>query len=478
MEKFPENLPENNEKKEEKPSPLHMRLLIALGSVLRELEPVFNAVGVNTGRELKADQEKITADYESFEKLSNETGEFFSELIPKGLRKPCEGREASPTSVVYSSLAQANRDVSRNLDRSGMSKREYREHKSKVLEHSLFGERTSFEGKLKESVKGYKVAQEYECAILQGNGVNLIRERVVNFLDKKSGRNNTEANLILQNIETGLALSLDSLLPSGWDFVPASLYSVIKESTGSTNDLSDFIRSDFERSSRFASITNGPDKKTHFEKKVSYGDLSQKGKILSLLHEIAHAWQSEFSTYDLNGKPSGRGVFETLYEDVEQNFSRFSILFGKENKSDEKYKNELDLVLQELRALGVEPYYDGVNNDFGTENPIIEEGVVNIKANGWFFVEPKKIYFPVRSESLTKALDGWVLEERDAWAHALKVMRFLRTKGIDIEPELIDLEEIKKIIDPCLESYQRSLEYDMGEGDNAQFLRKPRTQNG
>ena len=45
-------------------------------------------------------------------------------------------------------------------------------------------------------------------------------------------------------------------------------------------------------------------------KRIEYGDLTSKGSVLSLLHEIAHAWQNEY--YDHFGGP----VFKKFYKEV------------------------------------------------------------------------------------------------------------------------------------------------------------------
>jgi len=459
-------------------SPLKQKLLDGLGAVLvgvlvptyKVVEPVLDAVGVNTGRESHADHERIKTDYESFEKLSEETGEFFSDLIPKGLRKP-EGDKVSRRlrfPVNHSRLAQDNEMIPHSLVSNRETwKKEYRENKKKILENTLFGERKPYESAVKESeISEGSVLQERSGAIYQGGDTNLLHERVRNEIDKERNRNEARANLILQNVATGESLSFDSLLPYGWQFAPSSLNQQgegkseainLKELEGASLPPSRF----FARHKTTHGVLHG--------KEIFYGNLSEEGAVLSLFHEIAHAWQAEYLDKDL----SGRHAFEGLYKDAAFYFRYSNVYAWKTGRDSEVYRDARVSMIKNLESLGIEPYFDGIANNFWTDVPVIEDGVLNIKSLDFTSGEPRDTYYPVRSERMTKALGGYVADERDAWAHALKTMRFLRTKGLDIAPELTNLEKVKAKIDPCLESYQEGLEREMGEGDNSVFLKRP-----
>jgi hypothetical protein len=78
----------------------------------------------------------------------------------------------------------------------------------------------------------------------------------------------------------------------------------------------------------------------------------------------------------------------------------------------------------------------------------------------------KPVYYPVKSKRLKGEIDSFISEERDAWAHSLRMLRFLRSRGLDVEPGLKTLEDIKKYIDPCLDSYQHSLEKMVSIGES------------
>ncbi len=64
----------------------------------------------------------------------------------------------------------------------------------------------------------------------------------------------------------------------------------------------------------------------------------------------------------------------------------------------------------------------------------------------------------IKSEKLNELIADYEKEERDAWAHAVRALRFLRKRGIDLEPQLKTLSDFKEVIDPALGSYQRYME--------------------
>jgi hypothetical protein len=53
---------------------------------------------------------------------------------------------------------------------------------------------------------------------------------------------------------------------------------------------------------------------------------------------------------------------------------------------------------------------------------------------------------------------GYGQDERDAWAHALKTLRYLRRRGIDLEPGMKTLSDFQEYIGPCLDSHQKDIE--------------------
>lgn len=97
---------------------------------------------------------------------------------------------------------------------------------------------------------------------------------------------------------------------------------------------------------------------------------------------------------------------------------------------------------------------EGVEIDiekFSDNTKKVEEGEIKTKS---IFGEE----FIIRSDRLNQMLEGYEKGERDAWAHAIRVIRFLRKQGVDLEPQLETLDDFKDIIGSCLETYQRSVE--------------------
>jgi hypothetical protein len=66
--------------------------------------------------------------------------------------------------------------------------------------------------------------------------------------------------------------------------------------------------------------------------------------------------------------------------------------------------------------------------------------------------------FVIRSNKLKPLVEDYVREERDAWAHAIRVLRFFRRQGLDLEPELKTLDDIRDVVHYALGTYQKSIE--------------------
>jgi len=103
---------------------------------------------------------------------------------------------------------------------------------------------------------------------------------------------------------------------------------------------------------------------------------------------------------------------------------------------------------EELKDMGVE-----IDEKMFTEEiKTPKEGEAKI-----FDTTLKRSYI-IKSEKLNQLVADYERQERDAWAHAIKVLKFLRKKGIDLEPQLKTLSDFKEIIYRCLDSYQKLLE--------------------
>ncbi len=469
-EQFP-NLPETSEmiKAEggkEFREQLRENVLNALDQILRKL---FDT------KEIVKDFERLADAQQDARQLSIEAGEFFRGLIPDGLRKPeIDGvpNVGSFNWIMASESTERHKLFTDEVEE--LSRKEYKDQRKKILKDSLHGrERSSFKGGVTEGeILNGVVEQTTINALEQDGNKNLIYERVSNTLNRPGNTNHAESSLVIQDIENGITLDLNALLPSNYRFVPRAmdkeLLQLDAESiTGRSYkqkevaDLKDYKMGE--------SATEGFAVRP-FYKIVDYGDLKKTGGILSLLHEVAHTWQNKY--YHIPDQ--GRIRFERIYEILES-----SILKLDTPKDNEDYEDP-DKIWEQLEKAGVECL-----DKNGTEIPTNQDGVINIPNTAFRFVKFMEIlflsnkisqlemdaiqamiakmkplirFYPIKSAGFQKVMDSYVSEERDAWAHAIRTVRFLRGKGIDVEPELKKLEDFKKVIDPCLASYQNSLE--------------------
>lgn len=428
-------------------------------------------------KKIHKDFENLSKAQEDAKRLSSEAGEFFRSLIPNGLRKP----EIEGVPKIGSSnwiMILENMEVLRLLkdEVKKLSRKEYRKKKIEILKDSIHGrERLAVEGEVKETEKfDGIVEQTVTNAWGQSGNQNLIYERVSNTLNRPKNRNRAESSLVIQNIESGVSLDLNALLPSGYRYAPQvmdkELYQLDPESAITGVSYKQKEIADLKDYKMGVSEPEGFAVRPYY-RIVDYGDLRKTGGILSLLHEVAHSWQNKY--YHTIEK--GRAKFENLYEIII--FFIFKLDLSKDN---EQYE-EPEKIWMELEKAGIECL-----DKNGLEVPSNEEGVINVPNIHYNLVQliekinllnpdispqereraesilakskPQIRFYPIKSDVLHNAINNYVAEERDAWAHAIRMVRFLRDKGLDVEPELEKLEDFKAVIDPCLASYQDHLE--------------------
>ena len=293
-------------------------------------------------------------------------------------------------------------------------------------------------------IKEKKIFQKALYRSKQEKSHNLIEERVNNLLFKE--KNLSSSYLIIINPETKTRLDLQELLPKNFIFAPAELrqieYLIDKEKKslqiipiqvnlnsyhGTKNSTDDFYEMPLPA-------------------RIVYGDLTKKGGLLSLMHEISHAWQ------DVYYENFGQSNFEEFYNQLTTKLS--IIAAAKETAQERKWSPEEfeEIVMkgqrEELKDMGVE-----IDEKMFTEEiKTPKEGEAKI-----FDTTLKRSYI-IKSEKLNQLVADYERQERDAWAHAIKVLKFLRKKGIDLEPQLKTLSDFKEIIYRCLDSYQKLLE--------------------
>jgi len=177
---------------------------------------------------------------------------------------------------------------------------------------------------------------------------------------------------------------------------------------------------------------------------VKYGDLSKKGGMLSLLHEIAHAWHTKHrSKY-------GRGEFDDMIFKLR--------LFLETRISSDRLKDDMDQAL--------ENFFEVKTDDIkytSREDIDLSDGEVLVKLeNGQNAI--------IRSEKVIDIVKCYEKEERDAWAHAIKLLRFYRKKGIDLEPQLDTKEDTRDYIEKRLKTYEDAVSSDIEISGNRKLF--------
>lgn len=147
-----------------------------------------------------------------------------------------------------------------------------------------------------------------------------------------------------------------------------------------------------------------------------YGDLKEKGNILTLFHEIGHSWIDE--------------KIEKQIIELESQLDNFWET-AKEKKRKTPKNNEV------------------------LYHPQYEKDLYPV---------PKKLF--IQHEELS------AIEERKAWAFALKKLHELRQEGFNLEPELDSLEKIEKFIDSStnLGGYEAEMDKTLGGDPNEKNL--------
>ena len=447
---------------------LREKLLDVLDPVLRKF---FDT------KEIHKDFSELSEARDNAKQLSAETGEFFRSLIPDGLRKPeIEGVPNVGSSNWVTMLEHTEAFKLLDSEVRKLTRKEYKGQKKEILKNSLHGrERLALDGEVQETERSDgSVEQLVTSALAQDGNQNLIYERVSNTLNRPRNTNHPEASLVIQDVETGVTLDLNALLPSDYKYIPRAmdkaLYQPDAESAITGISYKQEEVADLKDYKMGISAPEGFAVRP-FYKTVDYGDLRKTGNMLSLLHEVAHSWQNKYyRTMD-----QGKAGFEGLYKTVVSFISKLDL-----PKDNEQYE-EPEKIWQKLEKAGIECL-----NKNGTENPLNEDNIINIPNTHYGLVKIIEMldlsdprisqqqreqaesllaesksrvrFYPIKSAVLQKVMNTYVAEERDAWAHAIRTVRFLRRKGLDVEPELEKLEDFQRIIDPCLASYQNSLE--------------------
>ncbi|OHA79864.1 MAG: hypothetical protein A2747_03560 [Candidatus Yonathbacteria bacterium RIFCSPHIGHO2_01_FULL_44_41] len=418
--------------------------------LLDSLEPVLNSIGISTIGGLRAETSKeITSRYTSLKDFSNEAGDFFKELIPQGIKPPerlGQGRDDFTTNAL---VQKEKNEFAPTL----LKRKILRENLESFFEKSLFRkEKQPYETSLNESENNGVNKQEISRAMKQYGDKNILYEHIENQIFNSNTYRFTRASLIIQDTRSGMALDLDALLPSDFHFEPGVEDFDLKNYGGASMSTGKFFESPSKRM-------------------VGYGNITEKGKMLSLFHEIAHSWQDNYSSDSYKGKFTYKKLLTESYSLMQ------ALEFASLKPHSSEIAEEISEIVEKLSDIGTELYIVDNQSSLSVTEPTQEAGVINLQhafnsasidqiSNLEVPQEVKeslkvKKYYLIKNSKLEKAREEYIAEERDAWAHALRMMRFLRQKGLDIEPVLEKLSDIKEHIDPCLGSYQATLEMDI-----------------
>jgi hypothetical protein len=266
---------------------------------------------------------------------------------------------------------------------------------------------------------------------------------------------NLLCSLQISNPETKIAINITDLVPQTVRLVPSEiaenhdfkrlLGSPQLESIGQYKGTQNISNEQFSFVTKYAK--DKEDKKIVVGKEIRYGDLTRPGGFLSLLHEIAHSWQAEyFEDY-------GKYPFEEWLSRVKELVSYHL------QDSRGKITNDLDTWKYALNQMGVS-FTNDENKDIervgfvlkglkaGTEREEFDENGQKFTKHSTLFTD-QKLY----SERLPQLMEDFVRSERIAWAHAIRVLRFLRDQGVDLEPTLKTEKDFRDYIHPMLETY-------------------------
>lgn len=301
------------------------------------------------------------------------------------------------------------------------------------------------------------------------DGVNLIQEDVTNLIfpdqPDQPGYNSSESELYVHNPASGQTLDCRLLLPENFRFLPFRMLREFKLENNS-GDQTAKPRLTFKKKDLHdytgAETSDGEFLMYPLEEAVVYGNLAKPGARLSLLHEIAHAWHEKYrdghaksnfikfydelnrGAADINFSISGIKVAAPMIEwATEGNKPEIRQEAQRAMAEYQAYRDRGQAVLKNLSVTLVEP-----SEATGESESSALEFELPIAMNT----------LKIRSDRLPSLIGGYVASERDAWAHALRVLRFLRAQGIDLEPGLQSPEDITEYIHHCLATYQADLD--------------------
>jgi len=312
----------------------------------------------------------------------------------------------------------------------------------------------------------------------QDGGQNTVEEVIHNKL--YDNRNMGVSVVTVHNKQTRQSLELNELLPEGFRLTPDGLHeykdALVVEGEGLDRKLSRkriFIPKSLNDYPGMKS-TDGDFSAHHGINEVRYGNLSEKGGVLSFLHEAAHAWQSKHLAR------SGRMNWENYKMSIDAHLRM--LIYTVEQLQSSYHTDKIDLndfkqllteakevCRKDLNELGVELSFEDIDpNKLLGKDEYRLTTKTSVKIDEEYYNIKQK--FNIKSDKVKPLVEDFVREERDAWAHAIKVLRFYRRNGFDLEPE-----HFNQISHEALGSYQVGIESEIDPTNHIRnFTRKSR----
>lgn len=352
-------------------------------------------------------------------------GDFFSEMIPNSMSKPKKEYNHKDS---FPSIVEMERFMS--------EKREDFQKDENFLDINK-----DFKSEVYEKEDGDNMSQTAYNRFVRDDKKVIVEELVNNYLNKDY--NLPFSTLTAINWDAGVKIDFEQMLPNGYSFSPEEMVKTeVEIDLEKLEKRIKYYPVDL-KNYKGTRKSEGNFYLSPYFKRVAYGDLSKEGGILSLFHEIAHAWQ------DVYHGENNRGNFESFWREVS---NCLKILKGEQDKfksgkiSSEKYDKSVKYITGELTKLKVE---------FDSENFVYQGQVLENRSIIITDFEGER--YVMKCDNFDSIKKEFEKEERDAWAHALLMLRFLRKRGVDLEPEMKSFSDFKDYIEPCLESYQRSV---------------------
>ena len=361
---------------------------------------------------------------------------FYQGLIPKALKRPDRPYEAPRDRFTAPSHAEDIVNFLRS-QREETSPEQFREAKREFLAYFATELMTPVTEHESEGLRSQLQSNTYH----QENSPNIILENIQNVLpEDHPDINITYTDITVRSRETNASIDLNKLLPDTFHFAPSYMIQN-EESRDETGkliqkrkriDLHEYPGVRHQEGSFYEAGSLGV---------VAYDDITKTGNMLTLLHEISHAWQSTYY------EPYGRHPFEAAFAKATGELGFLSYMKRHESEYEpEAFEQIRQSTSDTLQSLGI-----GVDWDtFDDEAHVAEGDQLRLTSErGSYIIESRVFHDLIRD---------YTGRERDAWVHGLRVLRLLRKNGINLEPNLKTLADFKAVIDPCLGTYQTTLE--------------------